>query len=189
MDIIFILDESGSMASMGSEPIQSTNKFIREQQATLVGDGTTFTLWKFSDSPTLVIDDKDLAEITAFTEYNPSGMTALYDAIGKAINTKLAKTRHDNVVCVILTDGEENASTKFNNSTIKKMISDAEHDHDWKFIYLGANQDAYAVGSSFGMKQKNCATFSPDARGFENVLTLTSSAVKNLRISSVRSGK
>ena len=184
MDIIFILDESGSMSSMGNEPIQSTNNFIKDQQATLPSDGSTFTLWKFSDKPTLVIDDQDLTQVAPFKNYTPSGMTALYDTIGQAINTKLAKVRHENVICVILTDGEENSSTKFNRKKIKKMISDAETDYNWKFIYLGANQDAYAVGSSFGIKQKNCAGFLADANGFQNILTLTSSAVKNMRISS-----
>ena len=32
-DIVFILDESGSMSSMGNEPVQAVNSFIESQKS------------------------------------------------------------------------------------------------------------------------------------------------------------
>ncbi len=55
MDIIFILDESGSMASVGRQAVlDAMNTFVDQQKAAL-DDGATFTLYRFSDCPALVV--------------------------------------------------------------------------------------------------------------------------------------
>lgn len=182
LDIIFLLDQSGSMDSMKNEPIQATNRFIKDQQETLPGDGSTFTLWKFSEKIEKVIDDQDLRHVKPIYTYVPCGMTALYDAIGKAINTKMAKPKHDNVICVILTDGEENSSREYNLAKIRKMIKDAETYHAWQFIYLGANQDAYKEGSNIGVNQLSCATFAATDAGLSHIIDQTSQAIKSMRL-------
>lgn len=182
IDIIFLLDSSGSMDSMGNEPIQATNRFIKEQKDTLPGDGSTFTLWKFNDKLEIVYDDIDLGKIQPITSYIPCGMTALYDAIGRAICTKMAKPKHDNVICVILTDGQENSSQQYKNSQIRKMIQDAENDHDWKFIYLGANQDAFKEGSNIGVSQAACSSFVASPEGLSQAISQTSAGIRSLRL-------
>ena len=53
-----------------------------------------------------------------------------------------------------MTDGLENASREYKLNDIKKLIKKCEDD-DWNFIYLAANQDAFAVGSSFGVSAGN----------------------------------
>jgi hypothetical protein len=62
-DIIFLLDESGSMDTMGKEPVQAVNKFIEDQKSILGDDGATFSLWKFNSTVTKLIDDIPLKDV------------------------------------------------------------------------------------------------------------------------------
>lgn len=177
-DIICLLDESGSMNSMGPEPVQAINSFIKEQK-TSVMDNATFTLYTFNDKVTKVFDDVPLQEMKEFTSYDPDSMTSLYDAIGEAIETKKKKGKTDGVICVILTDGHDNSSTKFTSTSIKKLISEMEKEHNWTFIYLGANQDAFEVGGSIGVT--NCSQFNCNAGGLESATRNVSHAISAYR--------
>lgn len=180
-DIIFILDESGSMSSMGEEPVQAVNNFIEEQK-NVVKDNSTFSLYTFNNYVTKVYDDIPLREMKKFTEYDPDSMTALYDAIGEAITTKKSKDKVDGVICVILTDGLNNASTKYTAKTIKSLINEMETKHNWSFIYLGANQDAFAVGSDIGVT--NCCNYVSARGGLSTASKLASQAISGFRVAS-----
>lgn len=73
------------------------------------------------------------------------------------INTQLAankKADRDSIIITILTDGHENASRTFQNTTIKQMVEKAEG-KNWGFMFLGANIDAFAAGSSLGFGVNN----------------------------------
>lgn len=53
------------------------------------------------------------------------------------------------VLAVIVTDGFENSSREVDPQTLAASI--AQHERDgWTFIYMGANQDAWAVGEQAG---------------------------------------
>jgi hypothetical protein len=186
-DIIFILDESGSMANMGKEPVDAVNRFIQEQKAVMEDDGATFSLWKFNSTVIKLIDDLPLKDVQEFSDFVPKDMTALYDAIGHAIDTKKKKTFHDNVICIILTDGEENSSTEFSGKNIHEMIKDMEDNHNWKFVYLGANQDAFLVGGSIGVGR--CAQYNCDAGEMIGVTRQVSDAVTSYRVNSASIGR
>jgi hypothetical protein len=54
------------------------------------------------------------------------------------------------VLAVISTDGIENASRHVSPEALQDLIREREAD-GWTFIYLGANQDAWAVGTSYGL--------------------------------------
>jgi hypothetical protein len=53
------------------------------------------------------------------------------------------------VLGVIVTDGLENCSREVDPQTLANSIAERERD-GWTFIYLGANQDAWAVGEQTG---------------------------------------
>jgi hypothetical protein len=145
-DIIALLDSSGSMQTMGKEPVEAINNFIDEQK--LANENGTFSLWTFNTEVKKVIDDEPLMDVDHFSEYIPQGMTALHDSIGYAISTKLTK------------NNTENAGVQ-----IKHLISKMEKEHNWKFIYLGANQDVVLMGENIGMKNNLCTPFDQEAGG------------------------
>lgn len=177
-DIVVIMDESGSMGQLGDEPNQALNSFIAEQKNAL-SDDATFTLWGFNHEISLKIDDVPLNELDTITNIRPNGMTALFDAIGNAINTKLGKTRKDNVICVVITDGLENSSKEFKKDQIQKMIKLVEGKHQWKFVYLGANQDAFAVGENMGVYKNCCVQFEAN---HGELLRATRAVSKNIAV-------
>ena len=163
-DLIVILDDSGSMSSMGNEPLESLNGFIKEQQAE--GDpDTTFSLWMFNTSVRKILDDVKLSDVKPVTEYDPQSMTALNDAIGAAIMCKLSKPKSDNVVCLVITDGLENSSSSHTKSGIHSMIKTCEKEKNWKFIFMGANQDVFKEGSNMGFNPSRCTSYDQQCPG------------------------
>lgn len=183
-DIVMIIDESGSMSMVENEVIEAINNFIQNQKNTLE-DNSTFSLWKFNNKITHLVDDIVLKDVKTFREFTPHGTTALMDAIGKAIDKKKTKKNHDNVICVILTDGLENSSCSYSRANILSMIREMETYHNWKFIYLGANQDAFAVGSNYGISPARCVSFDLSPEQIDKTLLETSKAVSNFRCMSV----
>lgn len=134
-DIIFILDQSGSMMRMLDEPRQALNKFVKDQKKD--NDGATFTLYTFDTFVNVVIDETPLQDVKEIEYLEPGGMTALYDAIGLAISNKIKKEKNTDVICVILTDGLENSSNKYDEKSIKDLTTRMETEYGWEFIYLG----------------------------------------------------
>lgn len=158
-DLIIVLDESGSMGEKGSEPLKAVNNFISEQKLVLGDDGASFTLWTFSSIVKKIIDDKPLNQVDRFYEYLPSGSTSLFDAIGMAISTKLGKDKSTSVICLIITDGQDNTSRMYNSTQIAEMIKDAEDNYNWKFIFLGAGKDVFKDCSKININKDMCAEF------------------------------
>jgi len=164
-EIVFILDRSGSMQSVIKPTVDGFNNFLKEQRAC---EGEAYvTLVQFDSRDHYEITYKSLPinevpDLIAGETYIPNGYTALLDAIGKTINE--LKTDRD-VVFVIITDGEENNSKEYKIEAIKKMIESLETEKGYKFLYLGANQDAISVASGFGVKSTNSMSFAANDSG------------------------
>jgi len=79
---------------------------------------------------------------------------------------------------VIITDGGENASTEFNLSAIRSLIKSKEDD-GWTFIYLGANQNAWQVGQTFGLAQGQTMTYS--TKNMSDTMSTLASATASYR--------
>jgi hypothetical protein len=93
-------------------------------------------------------------------------MTALLDAMGKTITAtgeRLAAMaeadRPGHVIFVTLTDGLENASKEWTRERVFSMVKEQTDTYGWTFVYLGANQDAVAVGQSMGIASGNTITY------------------------------
>lgn len=184
--IICILDRSGSMGSIIDDSIGGFNTFLREQKE--LPDEATLTVALFDDQYELLYDNIDIKKAKELTVHDwiPRGLTALHDAIGKTINStkeyfaKLGVERPSKVLVCIITDGHENSSKEYTLENIKSLIGDCEKD-DWSFIYLAANQDAFNVGTSFGVSAGNTYTYTADAIGIGNMSATLSSASTSYR--------
>ncbi len=168
--IICILDCSGSMSNIMADSIGGFNTFLKKQKE--LPDEATITVALFDDKYELLYDNVDIKSARELTSdvWFPRGMTALYDAIGKTINNdkaklaKLGKEAPAKVLVCVVTDGQENSSKEYNRDQIKKLIKECEKE-DWNFIYLAANQNAFEVGSSFGISASNTYTYTASAAG------------------------
>jgi hypothetical protein len=98
-----------------------------------------------------------------YENYRPSGGTALLDAVGETI-TEIerqiaASLIPTTAIIVILTDGYENASKKYNLVNIRNMISKLEETGKWTFSFIGATLDAVDVAASMSIKSQNSFSF------------------------------
>ena len=141
--IITVLDESGSMASVRTDTMGGYNNFIEEQRK--VPGTADVTLITFNSRPTCEYSGVPINSPEVILEnYSPKGNTALYDAIGLAItqtgNALAAlpeNERPEKVVMVIITDGQENASTDYTRKQINEMITHQREKYSWQFVFLG----------------------------------------------------
>ena len=160
LDVVFILDKSGSMNNNVENTITSFNEYLeKEKQSKFT---TKITTVLFSDNYKYLHKNVDVKKVKPITnkEYYCYGCTALYDAIGSSINY-IDNIKHDKVLFVIITDGYENASKEYKKEDITKMIK--EH-KSYEFIYIGADIDSYAAGSNIGIDKSRIANFKKDKK-------------------------
>ena len=172
--LVFLLDRSGSMYGSEKDTIGGFNSFISREKAQKVEANVTTIL--FDHEYEMLYKRKDLYEVENLTEkeYYVRGSTALLDAIGKTILT-LDKEIDNKVLFVITTDGRENASVEFTRRQIKNMINN----HNWEFIYLGADIDSYAEAARFGIKKSRTSNYVKSCDGIEKMYN----AVTRARVS------
>lgn len=171
--INFVLDRSGSMASMQGATISGFNEFKNGQAAE---DGEAFfTLTLFDTVFDTVCEAVPIREVNDLdhSTYVPDGMTALFDAIGHTmrITDDFVTAHHpDQVLFVIMTDGGENASREYSSDVISQMIADRQKLAQYEFIYLGANQDSYAVGRRMGVRDGRMLDYAATPEGSREVM-------------------
>ncbi|MBE6502138.1 MAG: VWA domain-containing protein [Methanobrevibacter thaueri] len=176
LDLIFVMDRSGSMGGSESDTIGGFNSFIeREKEKSL---NTRVTTVLFDDQYEVLYKRKAIGEVAELTknEYWVRGCTALLDAIGRTINT-LDKEIDNKVLFVIMTDGLENASREFSKEQIRNLISS----HNWEFIYIGANIDSYTEAGRIGIQRSHTANYKKSRRGFDDVYRSVNDAADSLR--------
>jgi hypothetical protein len=76
-----------------------------------------------------------------------------------------------------MTDGMENASKEFSKSQIKNMIEN----HNWEFIFIGADIDSYTEAGRLGIKMTHVANYEKSAQGVERVYNSIEFASNTLR--------
>jgi hypothetical protein len=89
--------------------------------------------------------------------------------------------RPDKVIVVTITDGEENSSSAFVLSDIRDMIAHQQDRYAWQFLFLGANQDAFAEAGQLGMSPAMVADFTANAEGIRRAYSSSSKAVREYR--------
>lgn len=164
-DITLVIDRSGSMQDICNDAEGGINAFIVEQ-AKQPGMAL-LTLVQFDTEYEFIHRGIPIQQVPKY-QLQPRGSTALLDAVGRAIKeagqrlaTMPESERPGLVVFVIVTDGQENASQEFTKAQIKEMIEHQQNVYKWRFIFLGADQDAFDEAQSMGI---NPGSSSPYAR-------------------------
>ncbi len=167
-----LVDKSGSMMDCADSTINGFNEQvnrIKDKALEFTEEDISMGLTTFNDIVKHVYFQQNPKEMVLLNHenYRPSGGTALLDAVGESIteierqiSTSLVPTT---VIIVILTDGYENASKKFNLVTIRNMISKLEETGKWTFSFIGATLDAVDVAASMAIKSQNSFSFEKTA--------------------------
>ena len=176
LDLIFVMDRSGSMSGSEEDTIGGFNSFIQREKDKNLNTHVTTVL--FDDQYEVLYKRKPINEVTELTgqEYWVRGCTALLDAIGMTITT-LEKEIDNPVLFVIMTDGLENSSREFSKEQIRNLIGN----HKWEFIYIGADIDSYSEAGHLGIRKSRVANYRKTKEGFNEVFTSVSDASEHLR--------
>ena len=165
MDIVFLLDRSGSMGGMEEDTIGGYNSYLNEQRKNNVKVTTVL----FDDKYEVLNERKNIKDVSNLTkkEYYVRGCTALLDAIGKTINI-MDKENAKKVIFIITTDGLENASREYNKKQIKDLI---EKHKNWEFMYIGADIDSYKEGEDIGIRKNNISNYCKSKSGVKKLFS------------------
>lgn len=194
VEIMMVIDRSGSMETMGKEVFGGFNTFVQGQVATQKKTNAKMylTTIRFDHKVEVVHDHLFIKKVpmATFETFEPRGMTALFDAVGQgvAMLTKRidAMESKPKVIFVILTDGEENASNKITEFMFQNMIQECKG-KKWEFVFLAANQDAVQVGQSFGIQKEACMTFESSEQSCHATMnSLTSQVQRSVSVPNSR---
>lgn len=171
VELVLVLDKSGSMSGLESDTIGGFNSMIEKEKKLDADIHVTTVL--FSNDCKLLYDRQRIQAIPPMKdkEYEVGGSTALLDAVGSTIlkvdkyEDVAQKDKDTKVLFVIITDGMENASSEFTKAKVKEMISDRQEKQGWEFVYLGANIDAAKEAGSIGINKENAVKYKNTGRG------------------------
>ena len=163
MDLFFILDRSGSMSGSETDTINGFNAFIEKQA--VKNHNIRVTTILFDDKYQVLYSRKPISEVKALTEkeYYVRGCTALLDSIGKTVNSY--KNEVGSAMCIITSDGYENASREYDRDQIRNIIENS----GWEFVFIGADIDSYTEASRIGIRKSRVANYNKTAKGHEDM--------------------
>lgn len=175
--VIFILDRSGSMASIKPDVIGGFNTYVKDLRAD--SPEATFQLVQFD---TQALDIPAATKARAIVDlnestYQPRGGTPLLDAVGTVVSTSLDNADTAYLV-VILTDGQENESKTWNLARLKSLIEQKQATNRWTFMYLGSNQDAWAEAGAWGIPAGSTITINNTGASAARAFTTTATATQ-----------
>lgn len=189
VELVFILDRSGSMSGLEEQTIGGFNHLISEQKE-VKGEAIVSTVL-FDNGFEVLHNRVNLKQIEPMTEkqYYVRGSTALLDAIGRSIikirqvHKQLNESKiPEKTVFFITTDGMENASKEFDYTRIKDYIELQKEKYGWEFIFMGANIDAIKTASRFGIHEDRAVHYHSDEQGTNLNYRVMSETIRDLRV-------
>lgn len=187
-EIVVVMDKSGSMGVRQNDAIGGFNSFLEDQKKE-PGEAN-MTLVLFDTTYNIPISGKPIKDVQPLTHetYRPGGNTALNDALaraiietGKRLDDMPEADRPDKVICVVITDGEENSSKEHTKAQVQEMVKHQEEKYDWAFMYLGTGVDAFNEAMQLGIQKNMAANFAGGSIGTRSAYVGTSEAVKGYR--------
>lgn len=193
-EVIAVLDRSGSMDTAITDVLGNYNRFVKEQKEE--PGQCRFSLVIFDDKIETIYEAVDVNEVPELTQetYFARNMTALYDAVGTAINRAGERyaampenERPGKVVVFISTDGLENASQEFTNQRLKEMIKTQTEEFSWEFVFTGANIDSDHSAGAINIARGNITNFGMSASGMACLYSNVSKKLSDYRAGTVNS--
>ncbi len=174
VNVAFILDKSGSMGSVRGATVEGFNSYISKLREDS-GIDYRFSLTLFDTEITRKYSNERLEDVRKLDSdsYHPDGGTALYDAVCETL-LKM-KTEGRKTLVVIMTDGEENSSKKFDESKFRDFVRVLKNTGIVSFVFLGANQDAWGNAQKWGFEKQNVAFYNSTTVGTARAMNMTAS--------------
>lgn len=168
--VAIVLDRSGSMQSIHAATVGGLNEqFNALRVGGKQGGHTEVTLIQFDGIVETVFANVTPENLTDWTheQFQPRGMTAMYDAVWQAITQLKTKEVTDDTgfLVIVISDGEENSSREITQALLSKEIKDLQETGKWTFTFMLANQDIHDVASKLSVPMGNMKAFAANTRG------------------------
>ena len=184
-----VVDRSGSMMGKEHDTVGGINTCIKELHSQKEDEDSIYVTLTWFDHEELshwdniTIDSNPELNVT---DFKPRGQTALLDAMGNCIQKYMSMkdedpNAYDSCVIYVATDGEENASVKFNRDQIKALIQKAKSEYDILVIYMAANQDAILEAKTMGIDQTNSINYDENHESTQAVYRSAASVAFRVR--------
>jgi uncharacterized protein YegL len=184
--IIYLLDSSYSMFTLRSRALSVFNKILKSniEENNKFQQSTKITVVKFDDPDSLKyiyrnINSNNVKPLTNY-DYNPlGGSTALYDAVGQVINYEMSNDDDNecSFLLIVITDGRENSSKKYNQEKLSKLIKKANGTDRWTITFqVPKGYKNYLNG--LGLLPGNINEWDVDEEGLDFVCSTTSAGLK-----------
>lgn len=153
---LIILDESGSMSGCRKATISGCNETIdvarRLQKENPDTQRTFMSIYAFQSGgrpSRYLLKNVPVENVKDITEkdYDPTGCTPLYDAMGSTmVDLQAVASTHEDAtgIITVITDGYENSSTHYSREDVVKLVN-AFKEMGWTVNFIGANIDALAA--------------------------------------------
>lgn len=158
-----ILDMTGSMTEHRTETMEAFNSYINglKEDKDTKRFKFTFSVFNSDIGVKNIVSQGAMKDVPVLNagNYSPSGMTPLFDAIGKAIHEADQEANEgDAVLIVVQTDGLNNASHEFTHTAIQSLVKERT-EKGWQFVFLGCGIDAMAAGGAIGIAPGNTLSY------------------------------
>lgn len=172
--IALVLDRSGSMGGTEEATIGAINTYLTEAKADEALRSARIDLIIFDNQSIDTIRSGSVDEVGLLTQgdFEPRGLTPLYDAIARgidAIDASIKSKTVDRGILVVMTDGAENASRKHSHSSICELIK-AKQAAGWLIVFLGADPTVAQQGTAMGVHAGLVATMSFDEKSMRSAV-------------------
>ena len=184
MELVFVLDRSGSMHGLEADTVGGYNSMICGQRR---GGRALVTTVLFNGDSRIVHDRVPIHGVCEMSRdsYTVFGCTAMLDAVGSTIERisceqRLSDTVPSSTIFVVITDGEENASIRYSWERVSELVTN-KRSEGWRFLFYGANVDAGEVARRMGMDPGESMGYRCDSTGIREVYRSVSEKVTSLR--------
>ncbi len=156
LNVVIVLDRSGSMGVIQQSTIDAFNAFLGKQRKEPGAETTFFSLYLFADKGERRWNNVPVGQVTNLTpsNYHPNGNTALLDAIAAAVKETEKQLQKGEILVVVLTDGEENASQRYDIIAVRDLVRQ-KTEGNWEFIWLGSDEQSREFALGLGIPQEN----------------------------------
>ena len=148
--VIYVLDRSGSMKQYGEEGYTSIQSAIEELPKSK-GETCLLSAFAFDDKHEEIVKGVKAKDyVLPEDSVKPRGLTALRDAISKALEYAGSLPAEHTKYMIIFTDGDDNQST-VSKESLKTMLKDCDVDITW----LAAGEAEILAATELGLDEKD----------------------------------
>lgn len=176
--IALVIDASSSMFGRRNDVPRIVNEQVAEikKNAAKLGQPTSLTIYLFASSVSEAVHYEDVFSFKGFDSYVTGGQTALFDAVGLAVEdfqrSIYVNDPNTSFLIITTTDGEENNSRRYGQRNLMALMDTVVRTDRWTFVF-STPQSSKETIRRLGIPEGNIQAWEQTDAGFANMNTQT----------------